>query len=76
MTNLTPEQPAGGHRPPKRQPARAVLGGADVHTQGLAVPLGIDARGDQRAHVDHPTLLAELEHQGFSGDEGVGAGIQ
>ena len=56
-----PGQPAGGQRPQEREPAGAVFGGGDVDAQDFAIALGVDPDRDQRVHVDHPTLLADLE---------------
>ena len=71
-----PGQAAGGQRPQERQPARPVLGRGHVDAQDFAVALGVDPDGDQRVHVDHPPLLANLEDQGVGGHERVRAGVQ
>jgi hypothetical protein len=40
------------------------------------VPVGVHAGGQQGVHVDDPTTLADLEHEGVGGQERVGAGVQ
>ena len=42
-----PGQAAGDQVAEERQPAGAVLGGGDVEAEDLAVPVGVDAGGDQ-----------------------------
>jgi hypothetical protein len=40
------------------------------------VPISVHPGRDQRMHIDHPPALADLEHQGVRGDEGVRALIE
>jgi len=40
------------------------------------MPVGVHSGRHERVHVDHPAALADLEHQGVGGDEGVRAGVQ
>ena len=68
-------QAAGGQGAQEGQPASSVLGGGDVDTEDFAVALGVDPDCDQRVHVDHPTSLTHLEHQGVCSDERVWAGV-
>ena len=69
-------QPSGSQRPQEREPAGAVFGGGDVDAENFPIALGVDPDRDQRMHVDHPTLLADLEHQGVGSDERVGSRVQ
>ncbi|SNR99771.1 hypothetical protein SAMN06272737_1612 [Blastococcus mobilis] len=73
---LDSAEAAGGQVAEEGQPAGAVLGGSDLQAEDLPVPVGIHPGRHQRVHVDHPAALADLEHQGVGGDEGVGPGIQ
>ena len=66
---------SGAQRPPERQPARPIPSGGHLHTEDLAVALGVDPHRDQGVHVDHPPAFADLEYQGISGHERVWAGI-
>ena len=38
--------------------------------------VGVDPGAQQGVHVHDPAALADLEHQGISGQEGVGAGVE
>lgn len=40
------------------------------------MPVGVHTSGDQGMHPDHPPTLADLEHEGVGGEEGVGPGIE
>jgi hypothetical protein len=51
---LDPGQAAGGQRADEGQPTGAVLSVGDLHTEDLAVSVGVDPGGDQGVHVDHP----------------------
>ena len=72
-TSCTPDRPRAVRRAQERQPAGAVLGGGDVHAEDLAVPVGVDADGDQRVDVDDPAALADLLGQRVDPDERVRA---
>jgi collagen type II alpha len=58
------------------QPAGAVLGAGDLQAEDLAVPLGVHPDREQGVHVHDAPALADLEHQGVGGHEGVRAGVQ
>ena len=76
VTRRNPGQAAGDQIPQERQPAGAVLGGGDLESEDLPVPLGVDPGGDQGVDPDHPAGFADLEHQGVHRHERVRAGVQ
>jgi hypothetical protein len=51
-----------------------VFGGGDVQAQDLAVPVSVDAGGEQGVHVHDPAALADLQHQRVRGDEHIRGG--
>ena len=71
-----PAQAAGDHVPEEAQPPGAVLGGGDLQTQDLPVPVGVDTCSHQGVHVHDPAALADLQRQGVGGNERVWAGVQ
>lgn len=71
-----PGQTAGNQRSEERQPTGPVLGGGHLDSQDFPVTLGVHSDRDQGVHVDHPTVLADLEDEGVGGDKGVRAGVQ
>ena len=71
-----PGQTPGGEVAEERQPAGPVLGGGDLQAEDLAVPVPVDAGGDQHGDVDHPAALTDFHRQGIAGHERVGASIQ
>ena len=50
-------------------PCRPGLGGRDAHAEDLAVPVTVDAGGDEHDSVDDPAGFADLPRQGVRGDE-------
>jgi hypothetical protein len=54
-------QATGAQAAEERQPAGAVFAGADVETENLAVPVGVDTpvATSKYMHVDHPAALAD-----------------
>jgi hypothetical protein len=76
VTQRDPGQAVGGQVAEESQPAGAVLGAGDLQAEQLAVPVGVDAHGDQGVHVHDPALLVDLEHQGVGGQVQVRASIQ
>src|SRR4051812_24852093 len=71
-----PAQAAGGQVAEERQPAGAVLSGADLQPEDLPVPVSVHPGREQGVHVDYSPALADLEHQGVRGDKRVGALVQ
>jgi hypothetical protein len=69
-------QAAGDQVAQEGQPAGAILSRTHLEAEDLAVPVAVHAGRHQGVHVDHPTALADLEHQRVCGEERVRAGVQ
>ena len=73
---LDPGQAAGVQAAEQGQPAGLGLGRADVDAEDLAVPVSVDAGGDQDVGVDHPATLTDLHRQRVRGHERIRALVQ
>jgi hypothetical protein len=62
-------QAAGDQIPEEAQPAGAVLGAGDLHSEDLPVSVGVHSGRHQRMHWDHAPALTDLEHQRVGGHE-------
>jgi len=67
---------ADGQVAEERQPAGAVLGGADVDTEDLPVPVGVHPGRSQHVHMHDPAAFADLHRQRIRREERVRAGVQ
>ena len=70
-----PGQAAGAQVAEEGQPAGTVLAGGDLDAEDLAVPISVDASGDQGVHGHDPATFADLEDQGVGGDEREGSRV-
>ena len=68
---LDPGQAASDQPAQQRQPAGAILAGGDVEAEDLPVPVGVDPGRDERVHVHHLGVLADLDPQRIDPAEGV-----
>lgn len=69
MTRRTPARAAGDQIGEETVPGRAGLGGRDLHAEDFAVPVAVDAGGQEHDGVDDPAALADLHRQGVGGHE-------
>jgi hypothetical protein len=60
---LDATQPTRHQVAQERGPPGAVFGGEHVHSEDLAVALGVDAGGDHRSDIDDTAVLAALDRQ-------------
>ena len=75
VTSLTPARPrAVSDRRNVSQPAPSSAVVTSM-PEDFAVALGVDPDRDQGVHVDDPSVLADLEHQGVGSHERVWASI-
>lgn len=75
VTSRTPCGTAGDQVAEEREPAGAVLAGGDLHTEHLAVAVGIDTGRDKGMDRYDPATLTQLQHQRVRGQERERQGV-